>query len=71
MSEKRDEIRFTIRLPESLHAEIEERLKEQKKYFNVSKNSFVVGLLKAALDSNVKIRLVTENPEEVKKETQG
>jgi hypothetical protein len=71
MSEQRDEIRFTIRMPESLYAQIEARLKEQKKHFKVSKNSFIVGLLRAALDSNVKIGLVAENPEEAKKEREG
>ena len=71
MGEKNDEIRFTIRIPKSLHNQIEERLKEQKKHFNVSKNSFVVGLLKAALDSNVKIGLISESQGEAKKENMG
>ena len=71
MSEKKDEVRFTIRIPASLQNEIEERLKEQKKYFSVSKNSYIVGLLKAALDSNVKIGFIAEDREDVKKENQG
>ena len=60
-----------VRLPKSLHNEIEEKLKEQKKHFNVSKNSFIVGLLRAAIDANVKIGLVSETQEEPKKENMG
>jgi len=71
MSEKKDEIRFTIRIPASLHNEIEERLKEQKKHFSISKNSYIVGLLKAALDLNMNIGFIAEDREEVKKEKQG
>lgn len=71
MSEKKDEVRFTIRIPASLHNKIDERLQEQKKHFSISKNSYIVGLLKAALDSNVKIGFISEDREEVKKEKQG
>jgi histidinol-phosphate/aromatic aminotransferase/cobyric acid decarboxylase-like protein len=55
-----------MRLPKSVHDEIMRRLKKQKESFNVSKNSFIVGLLNAVLEDRKEIKFVRqdENQEE-------
>ena len=65
MSEKDEMTRFTLRLPGLLHTRIKEALAEQKKHFKISKNNFIVALLEAGLDANIRIGFIP------KEEVQG